>query len=347
MARKFQDKKLLAWFKKNQRKLPWRKNYNPYWVWVSEVMLQQTQVEQALPYFERFLKKFPTIKSLASSKEQTVLKAWEGLGYYSRARNLHKAAQQVVEKYRSQLPEEKAELEKLPGLGPYMAAAVASIAFKKDEALVDGNVVRVLSRFYGSKKTTQDREYFLDVARKILPKGKARSFNQALMELGALVCVPKNPLCAKCPLRENCFAFEKGVQEKFPIKVKKKKVPTKVFAAVIVKDDGGYLMRQRTHQGLLANMWEFPMIEMQSFGLPLKRLERVLESEFGVAVYLEKELGIIKHSYTHFKQVVQIYTAKTAWKPKTMHVVNTVKLKRLPLSKVNHKILDIIQEKNK
>jgi len=223
------QKRLLPWFLKNARDLPWRKNRTPYRVWVSELMLQQTRVEQAIPYYRRWMKKFPSLAALARAPQADVLKCWEGLGYYARARNLHHAAQLVKNDCGGRrLPRTAEELRKLPGVGPYTAAAVASLAFDEDVAVVDGNVIRVLSRLFaygGDPKSSVGKKKMQAWADALLVKGRAGEFNEAMMELGALICVPVAPKCADCPMQKVCAALAKGMPDKYPVIKKKKKVP--------------------------------------------------------------------------------------------------------------------------
>ncbi len=333
----FPAQKLLAWFAANQRPLPWRTAYDPYHVWVSEVMLQQTRVEQMLPYYEKFLQKFPSIEALARADEQAVLKAWEGLGYYSRARNFHAAAKQVMEKFGGQLPTRLDDLLSLPGLGPYTAAAVASIAYNKNQAVVDGNVVRVLSRFYAKKGGAKD---FQETAQAILPHGKARNFNQALMELGALVCVPENPLCGgqrPCPLNAECAARKQGRQEEFPERADKKRRPTKVFAAACVRDGKGGLWLVKGENKLLGGLWGFPLVPFEPLADSKTGLEQRFDKEFGVQLTLHQELGRAEHDYTHFHQVIALFEAKAIGRK--LGLVTEKELAKLPLSKVNQKLM--------
>ncbi len=330
--------KLLAWFEANQRPLPWRKAYDPYHVWVSEIMLQQTRVEQMLPYYEKFLQKFPSVEALAQADEQAVLKAWEGLGYYSRARNFHAAAKRVTEKFDGKLPARLDDLLKLPGLGPYTAAAVASIAYNKDCAVVDGNVVRVLSRFYAKKGGVKD---FQETAQEILPRGKARNFNQALMELGALVCAPENPLCGgrrPCPLNTECAARKQGLQEEFPERADKKRRPTKVFAAACVRD-GGKLWLVKGENKLLGGMWGFPLVPFKPLADTKETLERRFEKTYAVQLMLKAELGKAEHDYTHFHQVVHLFEAEAAGRK--LSLASPKEIAKLPLSKVHQKLLDL------
>jgi len=336
----FPAQKLLAWFAANQRPLPWRKAYDPYHVWVSEVMLQQTRVEQMLPYYDKFLQKFPSIEALARADEQTVLKAWEGLGYYSRARNFHAAAKQVAEKFGGRLPTRLDDLLKLPGLGPYTAAAVASIAFNKDCAVVDGNVVRVLSRFFAKKGGAKD---FQETAQEILPHGKARNFNQALMELGALVCVPENPLCGgrrPCPLNAECFARKHGQQEDFPEKAAEKRRPTKVFAAACVRDGKGGLWLVKGENKLLGGMWGFPLVTFKPLADTKETLEKRFEKNYAAQLTLKAELGKAEHDYTHFHQVVHLFEAEAGGRK--LSLASPKELAKLPLSKVHQKLLGLV-----
>jgi len=338
----FPAQALLKWFSAEQRPLPWREAYNPYEVWVSEIMLQQTRVEQMLPYYERFLQKFPSVEALAQADEQAVLKAWEGLGYYSRARNFHAAAKRVVERFGGKLPMRLDDLLELPGLGPYTAAAVASIAFNKNHAVVDGNVVRVLSRFFARAGEAKD---FQETAQQILPKGRARAFNQALMELGALVCVPQQPLCGQCPLNGECVARKQGMQEEFPERATKKRRPTKVFAAACVREpllgagsrDGLWLVKGENK--LLGGLWGFPLVPFKPLADAKETLEKRFDREFGVQLTLHKELGRAEHDYTHFHQVIVLFEASA--EGRKLVLASEKELARLPLSKVNQKLLKL------
>ena len=269
--------RLLNWYNKNKRILPWRlPGLSPYAVWVSEIMLQQTRVETVIPYFEKWLRFFPTVQALANASEHDVLNAWEGLGYYSRARNFHKAAKIVVEKYDGELPSDPAELRTLPGIGRYTVGALASIIFKLDEPALDGNLKRVYARLFDISEPvdSSDGERILwKLAKDNLPKGRAADFNQALMDLGAMICVPKNPRCLICPLMQVCKARENGTQTARPVKMPKKIVPEYVHAAGVVirrtlaphasagvanPPHDQVLLAQRPSTGLLGGMWEFP-----------------------------------------------------------------------------------------
>ncbi|RAV16352.1 A/G-specific adenine glycosylase [Paenibacillus contaminans] len=267
--KQFYSSRLLAWYKANKRDLPWRRSRNPYHIWVSEVMLQQTRVETVIPYFHRFLEKFPTVEALAEAPEEHVLKAWEGLGYYSRARNLQAAVREVHEQYGGIVPSGKEDITSLKGVGPYTAGAVLSIAYNKPEPAVDGNVMRVLSRFFVleddiAKPST--RVKIERLAQELIPEGEASDFNQALMELGATVCTPRSPHCLTCPVMERCGARLEGREAELPLKTKAKPPRPEARAVALVEGSGPHagklLVRQRPTDGLLARMWELPHVAL-------------------------------------------------------------------------------------
>lgn len=258
---------LLEWYHHIQRDLPWRKNHDPYRIWVSEIMLQQTRVDTVIPYFNAFISKFPTVKALAEAPEEEVLKCWEGLGYYSRARNLQAGAKMVMELHHGQMPTTKEEVAALKGVGPYTCGAIMSIAYNEPIPAVDGNVMRVISRFFAldddiAKPSTRIK--LEKLVETMIPQGQARYFNQALMELGALICTPKSPNCLLCPVMEHCEARLQGREHELPIKSKAKKARVEYRVAAIVEGQGEHagkvLVRQRPAEGLLAGMWELPHV---------------------------------------------------------------------------------------
>ncbi|MBU5443316.1 A/G-specific adenine glycosylase [Paenibacillus sp. MSJ-34] len=258
---------LLLWYNRHKRDLPWRRSKNPYYIWVSEIMLQQTRVETVKPYFERFVGKFPTVDALADAPEEEVLKSWEGLGYYSRARNLQSAAREVKEQYGGQVPDTKPEISALKGIGPYTAGAILSIAYNKPEPAVDGNVMRVLSRYFLIEEDIMKNSTRAQMERlvvELIPEGEASNFNQALMELGALVCTPKSPQCLTCPVMEHCAARFAGLEDALPVKTKAKPPKPEYRLAALIEGSGAnagkVLVRQRPAAGLLARMWELPHI---------------------------------------------------------------------------------------
>ncbi len=300
MPNRLTAQKLLAWFDSNKRDLPWRRTTDPYRIWVSEVMLQQTQVQTVVPYYQKLLAQFPTVESLARAPERSILKAWEGLGYYSRARNLHAAAKIVSKKFGGQLPQRYEQLLELPGFGPYIAAAVASIAFGEKKAVVDGNAARVLARLYAKRVDVKDagvRKKLQITADELIGERRPGDYNQALMELGATICVPNNPRCLDCPLRDGCLAFQQGLQNEIPLRVRRPKNPAKKFDALLLRRDKQTFLVQRKAKGLLQGLWELPIVKK----VPAKA----------------KKIGVVEHAYSHFTSRTTIWSANTV--PKGVH----------------------------
>ncbi len=253
------SKNLIRWYQKNKRDLPWRKTTDPYKIWISEIMLQQTTVNTVIPYYERWVKQFSTVESVAKAPIQKILKMWQGLGYYTRVRNIHRSAKIICKEYNGKIPEHVDELRKLPGFGPYTVGAVASIAFDKRQPIIDANVRRVVMRQLARKghaDTSQDKK-ILEFLDQIMPATGNNIFNQAMMELGALVCRSKEPICLFCPVKETCVAYRKGIQEIIPT-VKKKLIKEIEAVIAIIEHDGKYFIQKRSSKGLLADLWEFP-----------------------------------------------------------------------------------------
>lgn len=303
---------LLAWFHENKRDLPWRKSQDPYRIWVSEIMLQQTQVDTVIPYFYRFMELFPTVHDLAAADEEDVLKAWEGLGYYSRARDLHHAVKEVVAEYDGKVPDHPKQLGGLKGIGPYTRGAILSIAFDQPEPAVDGNVMRVLSRVLKIEDDIslgKTRTRFENVTREIIPRSDPSSFNQAVMELGALVCTPKAPMCLFCPVQEHCRAFDQGIQEELPVKKKKAKQRKKSYLTLLIKNyEGKVLIEKRPETGLLANLWQFPMVPEDI--KDSAAAEEWFYQEYGLNVTIKREKrGELKHVFTHIIWELDIHDA--------------------------------------
>ena len=290
---------LLAWYDREARVLPWRSDPAPYRVWVSEIMLQQTRVEAALPYFERFLSALPDAAALAGSEEAALMKLWEGLGYYSRARNLQKAARIVVERHGGELPGTAEELVKLPGIGDYTAGAIASIAFGAPVEAVDGNVLRVLSRLLASRADVAlpaVKEELRRLIRAVLPKDRPGDFNQALMDLGATVCLPNGtPLCVRCPLSGLCAGHRQGIECELPVKAPKKKREIRYKTVFVLLNGGRALLMRRPEKGLLAGLWELPNAEGWLTGEEAQLFLR----QWGATVCSLRELDRAKHVFTH------------------------------------------------
>ncbi|MBN1312620.1 MAG: A/G-specific adenine glycosylase [Anaerolineae bacterium] len=296
---------LTGWFEANREDLPWRRNRTPYTVWLSEVMLQQTQVSTVIPYHERFLSRFPDIDALAAASLDDVLKVWEGLGYYSRARNLHRTAQIIVNEHNGHLPSRIEDLRKLPGIGRYTAGAVASLAFRQDAPVLDGNLMRVLTRLFDLDDDitlAQTKRELWDLAEKILPAGRAGLWNEGLMELGRRICTPKSPRCDVCPLAPYCQAQKLGRQEERPVRRRKAAIPHyNVTAAVIRRADGRILIAQRPIDGMLGGLWEFPGGKQQPGETLPECLSREIREELGIRIDVGQEIAVIKHAYTHFR----------------------------------------------
>ena len=303
--------RLLSWYDRNKRSLPWRGHPDPYAVWVSEIMLQQTRVETVTPYFHRWMERFPTVEALAKAPEQQVLRLWEGLGYYARARNLRRAAQVVLEKHGGQLPRDPKELRGLPGIGRYTAGAIASIAFGLDEPALDGNIRRVLSRVFNVEQpadSPQGVEKLWHLAAKHLPKGRAGDYNQALMDLGATICVPTNPHCPVCPVMRLCEARKLAIQDERPVLKAKKAGPHHAVAAGVILRYGRVLLVQRPSNGLLGGMWEFPNGRVR--GMQGAHVEKVLRDRYGLEVRCGEPLCIVEHGYSHFSVSVHAFLCK-------------------------------------
>jgi A/G-specific adenine glycosylase len=293
-------KRLLAWYRRNKRDLPWRKTRDPYRILVSEIMLQQTQVITVIPYYRRFIKTFPTVSSLARAPLQKVLKLWEGLGYYSRARNLLRAAQAIRNQWKGKVPSSIEALSSLPGIGRYTAGAVASIAFELKAPVLDGNVRRVLCRIFAIRKdprqaVVQDRLW--NLAAEILPEQNVGDFNQALMELGATICLPQTPSCSGCPVSESCQAYQTGIQNRIPVRIVKQTLPHHTMLVALIQNGRGLLIGPRPERGLLAGLWSFP--EMDWKDTTSRQIEKAIEKRLGLKTNLLRPLEPVAHTFSH------------------------------------------------
>jgi A/G-specific adenine glycosylase len=343
---------ILKWYSNHGRVLPWRGLRDPYAVWVSEIMLQQTRVETVVPYFERWMIRFPGISELAAASEQQVLSQWEGLGYYSRARNLYKAAGILVEKYGGELPHDLSELRKLPGIGRYTAGAIASIAFGMDAATMDGNIRRVFSRIFNiadPADSSVGKKKLWELAENYLPIGHAGDYNQALMDLGATLCIPQNPACFLCPLRIICKARKLGLQDQRPVLKPKVKIPHYVVTAAVIERGGKILLAKRPSKGLLGGMWEFPGGKVEKGESLGESLVREIKEELGVLIRVGKKIGIYQHAYTHFKITLHAFECKlTGGKPRAIDPANLVwilpeEMDEYPMGKVDRQIAKHLQ----
>jgi len=310
------QQRLLAWYDVEARDLPWRRTSDPYVILVSEVMLQQTRVETVLAYFERFLDRFPTIESLAEASIDDVLKIWEGLGYYRRAHNLHCAARFIAEYHGGSIPSSVADLRALPGIGPYTAGAIASIAFGLDEPVLDGNVIRVLARLFlvaGDTSKARARRDLLALAKDLVPAGQASVFNQALMDLGACICRPRSPSCVACPIASFCDAHHIGEETRFPEKPLRKEVPHRDIVAGIIWDaeplssGAGILIAKRHADDMLGGLWEFPGGHVEAGESFEGALQRELREELAIEIDRIEPFMDVDHAYTHFRMTLHCF----------------------------------------
>ncbi len=337
--------KLLQWFKKNKRDLPWRKTKDPYAIWVSEIMLQQTQVETVIPYYKKFLKSFPSIRPLAKADLSKVLKAWEGLGYYSRARNLHRASQIVLNHFHGKIPDTLKDLLNLPGIGRSTAGSILSFAFRKDTPILDGNAKRVLSRLFavsgspGEKKTEQ---LLWKISESLIPKGFSNPFNQALMDLGSMICTPKDPECDRCPFHRFCKGGASGNPEKFPTKGIKKTIPHVESVSAVIKKNGKVLLNKRPPVGLLGGLWEFPNWRIEGKQRMRLRLRNFIKKEMGMNVNVKESIGTFKQTFSHFKLTLQVFHCQPLNEKTKGKWVSIRNLHLFPMSRIHRRIAEMI-----
>ncbi len=304
--------RLLDWYLKERRELPWRSNPDPYWVWLSEVMLQQTQVKAALPYFERFVQAYPTLRHLAQADVDEVLSRWSGLGYYSRARNLHRAARQVCRDHNGRFPRSYSEAVALPGIGRYTAGAVLSIAYGLAYPVVDGNVRRVMARFLciEAELTSKSLERLWRLLEECVQapavQPRVSEFNQALMELGALVCTPRNPLCGRCPLADDCRGLAAGLAEELPRRSRRRKVEKFQYLVAVVADGPRYLLHQNHSETFLKGFWEFPRVDLGSAG----QKEKLFRQQHGLVLVNPVPLWVVRHQITYRKMSFHPFKAE-------------------------------------
>jgi A/G-specific adenine glycosylase len=351
--------KLLDWYSVHRRDLPWRRLSDPYSAWVAEIMLQQTRVDTVIPYYLKWLNLFPSIPALAAATQQDVLNAWEGLGYYSRARNMHAAARIMVEKHNGQIPSNRSDLEKLPGIGKFSAADLLSIAYGQDLAAVDGNVRRVIARLFNIDLVSGSPEFekrIQTIVDENLPPGQAGDYNQAWMDLGAMICLPDNPVCPNCPLRSDCQAFALGCQSLRPVQKTKPAVPTYIVTAGIISRNWEgrqqVFIARRPESGLLGGMWEYPGGKQEAGESLPECLQRELQEEIGIQALVGQELGVFRHAYTHFKVILHAYYCQIASgdpQPIQSTEITWCDLNHLsdyPMGKLDRMISDAISKKN-
>ncbi len=348
-------RRLMGWYERNRRPLPWRETDDPYRIWVSEVMLQQTRVNAVIPYYHRFLERFPDIHRLADADSQEVLKLWEGLGYYARARNLHRAARRVVAEYQGRVPDDWHIFLTLPGVGEYIASAVQSIAFDHPHAVVDGNVKRVLARLFRMEEPVNlsaSWRRFRETATALMDPDRAGQFNQAVMELGALICLPKQPDCPDCPVQSHCSAYRTDQVASYPRRVKKKPVPTRKMAIGVVHRDDTLLIVRRKNEGLLGGLWEFPGGEIRKGETAEAACVRAMKEQTGLGVAPEAWLTRVRHAYTHFKVVAEVFHCRYVAGdvdlngPVDYRWIRPDQIGTYPFPKVNHGFIPLLGVKD-
>jgi A/G-specific adenine glycosylase len=348
------QKRILRWFNINQRKLPWRATKNPYHIWVAEVMLQQTQVKKVLEYYQKFIDQFPDVQSLAKADLQQVLKAWEGMGYYARARSLHKAAQLILKEKGGIIPKTYHDFKKMPGAGEYITAAVLSQAFNALHTVVDGNVKRVLSRVFLIDKPvnlSSSRTIFKEQADLLLDQSEPGDFNQAIMELGAIICRPKNPKCHDCPITSFCGSFKMNQQSKYPLSVKSKSIPEYHIAVGIIHKNGHILIIQRQPDGLLGGLWEFPGGRVKQGENSEQVCIRKVKEKMNLDVKVTGFLTRISHAYTHFKIIMDVFDCGfqsgkvTLNGPADFRWIAVTEVDHFPFHAANHKFIPLLKEK--
>jgi A/G-specific adenine glycosylase len=308
---------LLAWFRQTKRDLPWRRTYDPYHVWISEIMLQQTQMDRGVEYFKRWIARFPDVAAVTRATEQEILKLWEGLGYYARARNLYRAAKVIVEKFDGHVHCDYDLLRGLPGVGPYTAAAIASIAGNSDIPVVDANVARIFARLFDLDEPIKERECrkrIEGLAHQLLPAGKARIFNQALMDLGGLICVPKNPKCHECPIAGECFAFLRGTVADRPVSGKPRQTVLIEMATAVLSHEGRLFIQQRLADDIWGGLWEFPGGRLEENESPERAVVREYHEETGFTVEVCNRITTVVHHYTRYKVVLHCFTCRLVGK---------------------------------
>ncbi len=345
------EKSVLKWFKIMKRDLPFRRTKDPYKIWLSEVMLQQTKVITAVPYYNKWIKKYPTLFSVSEENLNNLLKLWEGLGYYSRCRNFHEATKKICIKYDGNVPSDWETFISLPGVGNYTASAVLSIAFGKKYVTIDGNVKRVIFRLLGLKKPTPfNNKRAKKTLEKLISDSSPGDFNQSMMELGALICTPRKPQCDICPLKYMCKAFKSKDPEDYPLRKKKLRVPKYQYIAGIIRNDNKFLIIKRDENSMLGGLWELPNFRVEKTTDLENSYIKKIKSLYDININILKKIGTISHKYSHFSAVVKVFNCKLCslenYNDNQYKWISLKEVTLYPFSKINHKIFDIIR-KNK
>lgn len=346
--------KLLGWYASQGRDLPWRRTRDPYAIWISEIMLQQTQVKTVLPYYERWLKKFPTVEALAAADQQAVLKLWEGLGYYARARNLHKAAQQVAGDRQGKFPADLEGAQSLKGIGRTTAGGILSAAFNLPTPILDGNVKRVLARLIALPAVPNKAlPQLWQISEQVLDPQHPRDFNQAIMDLGATLCTRHNPACLLCPWQAHCAAYNQNAATDFPMTESRKPIPHKqIGVAVITDSKGQILIDRRKQEGLLGGLWEFPGGKIEPGESVEECVSREIKEELGIEIEVGDRLITIEHAYTHFKVTLNVFNCKhLSGEPQPIECdevkwVTLDEIDEYPFPKANSQIIEAMKKKS-
>ncbi|MEL7503476.1 MAG: A/G-specific adenine glycosylase [Cyanobacteria bacterium J06554_6] len=342
---------LLTWYAQSGRDLPWRRTRDPYAIWVSEIMLQQTQVKTVIPYYERWLQQFPTVAALAAANQQQVLKAWEGLGYYARARNLHRAAQQVVAEYGGQFPQRFEQVVALAGIGRTTAGGILSAAFNQPVAILDGNVKRVLARLVAlpvPPKRAIDPLWRL--SDQLIDPASPRDFNQALMDLGATLCTRHRPACLQCPWQTHCTAYQNNRQSELPMTESRGPLPHKIIGVAVIYGQGGrILIDRRKQEGLLGGLWEFPGGKVEPGETLEACVRREIKEELDIEIEVQSQLMTVEHAYTHFRVTLNVFNClHLSGEPKPLECdeirwVTLAEIDQYPFPKANGQIIEAIR----
>ena len=340
-------KNIIKWYGIHKRDLPFRKTSDPYKIWLSEIMLQQTQIKTAIPYYKRWIEKMPTLEHVVKSEEEDLLKLWEGLGYYNRLHNFYKAVNLVFNEYSGVIPNNYDKFSSLPGVGKYTAAAVLSIAYQKPYPAIDVNIKRVLARYLGIKNfTIFNKKKISKILNLSIEKFNPGQFNQAIMDLGALVCSPRNPSCFRCPIANNCKAYHSRNPEEYPIRLKKKVKPHYHVAAGLIWRGGTFYIQKRKSEGMLAGLWEFPGSKKRKGERLENALKRGIQKDCGISIKIINKIGRVEHVYTHFSITFHgfncieegkkiVHSNKSNWIDKT-------EFNKYTFPKANHKLIKLI-----
>jgi A/G-specific adenine glycosylase len=343
---------LLDWYAHAARDLPWRGAGDPYAIWVSEVMLQQTRVETVIPYYLRWMERFPNVRALADAEIDEILGLWEGMGYYRRAHNLHRTAANLIADHDARLPTQIEELTTLPGIGPYTANAIAAIAFNQDVIALDGNLRRVLARVFYFDQDPRSPQAMRELSKRaleVLPKSKAASFNQALMDLGAEICTPRKPNCVECPVVQYCKGRAAGKQNELPISKKVKKIPHRILAAGVLRQNGKVLLARRPEGELLGGLWEFPSGQCETIESVEACIRSTWQKRFGIKLRMMDQIGVYSHAYSHFRVTVHALACQLAKdserfpKHEELRWVPIKMLATCPMGKVDRAIAKTLQ----